>query len=190
MIVLVDKKRFGSILAVMLAAFLVLCSCINFKKIKQSFYPQKYNLYVEKYAEEYGVDKLFVYSIIKAESNFEEEVLSTKGAVGLMQIMPQTAEEIAKKLELEEYSAEMLYQPETNIKIGCFYLGYLLEKYSGSYISAAAAYNAGHGNVDSWLAIWQTDEVSVERIPFGETKKYVEKVENYYNKYKELYKEE
>ena len=190
MIVLVNKKRFASLLTVLLIVILGLSAILNIGKIKQNIYPEKYSLFVEKYAKKYNLDKYMVYSIIKAESNFDEDVSSVKGAVGLMQIMPDTADEIARKAGIEGYSAEKLFDPETNIHIGCYYLTFLLERYSGDFVSAAAAYNAGYGNVDSWLAQWQSDKVIAEEIPFGETKKYIEKVKNYYNKYIQLYAEE
>ena len=189
MIVLVNKKRFATLLTVLLITILMLSAVLNMGKIKQSFYPQKYRLFVEKYSAEYNVDKFMIYSLIKAESNFKEDAASVKGAVGLMQIMPDTAEEIAGKIGIDGYSSEQLSRPETNIRIGCYYFSFLMEKYSGDFYSAAAAYNAGYGNVDSWLAKWQSDTVEVELIPFGETKKYVEKVKNYYDKYLDLYGE-
>lgn len=190
MIVLVNKKRFTKILSAMLILLLLLIGIFNIKNIKQSIYPEKYALFVEKYSEEYGLDKYRVYSLIKAESNFKQEVVSDKGAVGLMQLMPETAEEIAGKIGLENFSVEKLYEPDTNIRIGCYYLSFLVERYSGDYVSALAAYNAGYGNVDDWLANWQADKVEPEEIPFGETKKYVEKIEDYYNNYQKLYVEE
>ncbi len=190
MIILVDKKRFASLLTLLLIGILGVCAIFNIGKIKKSFYPEKYVFYVEKYSAQYGLDKFMVYSIIKAESNFKEDVSSAKGAVGLMQVMPDTAEEIAGKIELNGYLPEKLAEPEINIQMGCYYLAFLLNRYSGDFVSAAAAYNAGYGNVDSWLAEWQADTVDAEKIPFGETKKYVIKVNDYYNKYCELYAEE
>ena len=187
MIVLVNKKRFTVILSVLLLLLLTVAGIVNIRNVKHAVYPTKYSRFVEKYAEEYGVDKYLIYSVIKAESNFDEKAVSEKGAMGLMQIMPATAREAAGKLGMEGFDVQELLVPEINIQIGCYYMAFLLERYMGDVTSAAAAYNAGYGNVDNWLAMEQTERVTAEVVPFGETKKYIVKVENNYSKYKELY---
>ncbi len=190
MIVLVNKRKFTTFLAFFLILVLALFGTLNMKNIKQGLYPTKYSSYVEKYSNMYGVDKYLVYSVIKAESNFDETAMSDKGAVGLMQIMPETGEEYAGKIGIEGFSGNMLSEPEVNVQIGCYYLAYLMNRYSNHIPTAAAAYNAGLGNVDDWLAQEQVHTLTVEIVPFGETRKYIEKVEGYYNKYLELYEEE
>ena len=84
-------------------------------QILPHIYPQRYCEYVEKYAEEYKIDPLLIYSIIKAESNFNEKAKSKSNAIGLMQIVIETAQEIGMKLEIQEITEEKLYEPETNI---------------------------------------------------------------------------
>lgn len=111
-------------------------------------YPNKYSNYVETYSEEYNVDKNLVYAIIKQESNFDEEASSKKGAIGLMQLMTGTADEIADELEINNAN---VYNPEINIKFGTKYLSDLLTRYKNEKI-AIVAYNAGFGNVDKWIA--------------------------------------
>ena len=135
-------------------------------------YPNNYVLSVKKYAKMYDVPQELVFSVIKAESNFDKNAVSLKGAVGLMQIMGTTGEWVAKKIEMDDFSKELLYEPDVNIEIGCFYLSYLLDLYKDDEKCALAAYNAGPANVDKWL----TEQKTLEKIPFSETREYVKKV--------------
>ena len=86
-------------------------------KIYQTFYPLKYSEHVYKYSEEYSVDPLLTFAIIKAESNFNEEATSRSGAIGLMQLMEATADEVAHQMNISDITVEELYTPETNIQI-------------------------------------------------------------------------
>ena len=160
------------------------------KIIIRQIYPQKYSEYVEKYAEEYDIDSLLVYAIIKAESNFKADVISKSNAVGLMQLMDATAEDTASKLGME-YSKEDLTNPEINIKLGTKYFSILYETYKNIPI-ALTAYNAGSGNVDKWLAekTISADGSDIENIPFRETNNYVRKILRDYEIYKDIYAEE
>ena len=189
MIMLVNKKRFATVISLMLICVILLVGLLNVKKIRQSAYPIKYSGYVEKYAKEMGLDKYLVYAVIKAESNFNEKAVSDKGAIGLMQIIPETGREAAKKIGIENYSDKKLLEPKTNIRIGCYYIAFLMNRYSGDIRTAMSAYNAGYGNVDNWLAREQKDVIDADNIPFGETKKYIVKIINGYEKYKEIYDE-
>lgn len=150
-------------------------------------YPKKYSQYVAKYAKEYNVDELLIYSIIKAESNFKLNSNSSANAIGLMQIMQDTANEIGSEIE-ETITLTKLYEPETNIKFGCYYFSKLLKKYNNIGV-ALAAYNAGMGRVDEWIAnkIINPDGTNLENIPYKETNLYVRKVINNYNNYKKIY---
>lgn len=118
--------------------------------ILKKIYPLKYQNEVEKYSEEYGLDELLVYSIIKAESNFETNITSSSGACGLMQLMENTAKETAQKIGLEYTTKEILYEPEINIMLGTKYFSELLKYYNNIYL-ALTAYNAGLGNVEKWI---------------------------------------
>ena len=141
-------------------------------------YPNDYELAVKKYAKIYDVPPELVFSVIKAESNYEEHALSKKGAVGLMQIMESTGDWAAKKLSIENFSRERLYEPDVNIEIGCFYLSYLLDLYSHDTKCVLAAYNAGPANVDKWLLddAYSKDKKTLQKIPYSETENYVKKV--------------
>ena len=160
------------------------------KIIIRQIYPQKYSEYVEKYAEEYDIDSLLVYAIIKAESNFKPEVVSKSNAVGLMQLMDATAEDTANKLGME-YNSEDLTDPEINIRLGTKYFSSWYETYKNIPI-ALTAYNAGSGNVDKWIQedVISSDGTDIENVPFRETNNYVRKILRDYEIYKDIYNEE
>lgn len=179
-----------------LITLLILASIIFilFKVIKiddiimKKLYPLKYSEYVEKYAKEYNIDKYMVYAIIKAESNFDENAKSSSDAIGLMQIMETTAIETARKMDLE-VTEEDLFKPDLNINIGLKYFTYLLNQYDNNYPLAIIAYNAGMGNVDSWIknGTIKEDGTDIENVPFKETNNYVRKILRDYEIYKGLY---
>ena len=160
------------------------------KQIQKSIHPLGYSEIVEREAQNYDIDPLLVYAVIKAESNFDVNAVSNAGAMGLMQIMPETYEWLASKEGITDVSQEDLLNPEINIKYGCMFLSILLERYP-QLSSAVAAYNAGFGNVDNWLediAI-APDGKNLEHIPFPETEQYTEKVLKNYQQYQRLYEE-
>lgn len=158
-------------------------------QILRKIYPIKYQEHVTEIAQENGIDELLIYSIIKAESGFRPEAKSKSGAIGLMQIMFPTAEEISKELDMQELTEEDLYDAETNIKIGTRYFATLLETYDNELNLAIIAYNAGMGNVDTWIAEGTINEhgTDIDNIPFNETKMYVKKILQNYDIYKEIY---
>jgi len=133
-------------------------------------FPLRHRSEIRAAANEFDVCPALVASIIRAESNFRHDAVSHKGAIGLMQIMPSTAEFIAKKLEIESYD---LRNPRDNIRMGTFYIRYLLNRF-GDTRTAIMAYNAGEGNVKRWLG----DDVRLVTTPFAETNAYVERVFN------------
>lgn len=170
---------------VFLAAVIICAVCLSVKsgkdlsmKIK---YPVEYSDYIVKYAQEYDLDPYLVIAVIKQESNFIPDAHS-KYAGGLMQLTEDTANDYAKKLGLSEYD---YMEPETNIRLGCFVLSTLISKYQ-NIDTALAAYNAGGGNVDKWLASseYSSDGKTLRKIPFNETRYYVEKVNLYVDKYR------
>lgn len=147
----------------------------------------KYEEYVYKFASECNVDELLIFSIIRVESNFNERSFSASGAKGLMQLMDSTADELATGLNMPEDFD--IYDVETNIKLGTNYMSILLKYYNGSLNLALAAYNAGIGNVNSWIeeGIIKEDGSDIENIPFKETNNYVRKVLRDYRIYAKLY---
>ncbi len=156
--------------------------------IMQKIYPIKYADFVEEYAKQYEIDPLLVYAIIKAESDFEPKAKSKSGAMGLMQLMENTAVEVAKQIQVEELQTQQIYNPQTNIELGTCYFSTLLKKYNQIGL-ALAAYNAGMGRVDQWLEqnIISQDASNLENIPYKETNMYVRKILNDYQIYQQLY---
>lgn len=168
--------------------FAVVLSIINYKPIMKHFFPTKYSKYVIKYAKIYDLDPYIVYSLIKVESKFNPYAASSKNAVGLMQITPQTGAYIAKLLNDKNYKEDKLYDPAINIRYGCFYLSKLYKDFHGDLNSVLAAYNGGEGNVRKWLKIsGSINKLDAKDVPFEETKQYIYKVRKYYDVYKFLY---
>lgn len=146
-----------------------------------------YSDIINKYSEEYKLNPIMVASIIKEESHFNNEAKSEMGAVGLMQLLPDTAKWVSEKLG-EEFESEKLSDPDYNIKHGAYYYKYLLEHFGNDEL-ALAAYNGGIGNVEKWLEDPEISKngIKLDKIPFGETSNYVEKVMNTYKTYDLFY---
>lgn len=154
----------------------------------QYFYPIEYEEYVETYSREYGLDKHLVYAVIHTESKFDPNAVSTAGAVGLMQLMVDTASECNKKGKFGYNIPEDLNNPEVNIRIGCYYLSELLNNFGDTKI-ALISYNSGIGNAYKWLddEQYSDGEGGIDITPFKETNDYVDKVLRSYKRYKEIY---
>ena len=138
-------------------------------------FPMLYRDTVEKYASKRKVDAAILYSIIRAESAFMETARSPAGARGLMQLMPRTGKETARRIGLRYAGAQDLYRPKTNITLGSAYLKWMLERFGGNFAMASAAYNAGPSRVRSWqpTASCEPLDVWVELVPFKETRSYI-----------------
>lgn len=152
-------------------------------------YKLEYTEYVKKYANEYNVDEYLIYAIIKAESNFEPNAESHRGAKGLMQLMYSTAEDISKRIGIE-LNGDNILEPDININLGTKYISMLIQKYNNINL-ALAAYNAGSGNVDGWIekGTLKSDGSDIENVPFTETNNYVRKILRDYEIYKNVYEE-
>lgn len=185
-------KKTIRILLILLIIILIFIACFKAfnveEKIMLYLYPKKYEEYVYKYSNELNIDPLLTFAIIKIESNFDANIESKSGAIGLMQLMERTAQEQAEKLKIE-YTKEMLYTPEMNLKLGLNYFDMLLDYYNQNYVLAFAAYNAGIGNVQKWIkeGTIKEDGSDFENIPYKETNMYVRKIIRTYEIYKELY---
>lgn len=147
--------------------------------------PKKYTGQVLSHARENGLEEELVFAVIRAESNFDKDALSRAGAVGLMQLLPSTADFIAA---LNKGGITDLYDAEQNIAAGCLYLRYLFERFGGVE-EVLAAYNAGEGRVRVWLSDtrYSEDGKTLLHIPIEETRAYVKKVKKFYKCYKILY---
>ncbi len=177
-----NKTLLALLLAVLVAS---LSSCSFFEK---SLYPINYEEYIEKYAAECELPPELLAAVIMTESSFDPKAKSPVGATGLMQLLPSTCEEMCERMKLE-YSEELLTDPEASIKIGAYYLRYLYNNTGKNWETACAAYNAGIGNVKKWQADpqYSTDGVTLIKIPAAETENYIERINKYQAKYKELY---
>ncbi|HZV82325.1 MAG TPA: tetratricopeptide repeat protein, partial [Geobacteraceae bacterium] len=138
-------------------------------------YPKAFGEMVTSHAASAGVSPSLAFAVMRSESSFYPGATSPVGARGLMQLMPGTA---AKMLKDKEFTAERLYEPDLNIRLGTKHLKDLLDLYKGNLVAVIASYNAGGNNVNRWLKSYAglaTDEF-IESIPFGETRDYVKKV--------------
>lgn len=179
-----------AVVAILVIVVIIIAKVFNIEQIiLQNIYPKKYEEYVEKYAEENNIDPLLIFSIIKAESNFKENAESSSGAVGLMQLMEETAKEIAESMDEPILEKEDLKEAETNIKIGIKYYSILQKNYDGNMLLALTAYNAGIGNVNTWIknGIIKSDGSDIENIPYKETNMYVRKIIRNYKMYNKIY---
>lgn len=152
------------------------------KGIKEVVLPLKHEDVIRQQSQEKGVDAALIAAVIYSESQFVDQT-SHADARGLMQITPQTAEEIEKLSGGTTFKLEDLRDPELNIRYGTFYLAHLLEMYDGDVVAALAAYNAGPGNAD----IWGGSTMTIDDITFPETYEYVKKVLEKQREYKHEY---
>ena len=140
-------------------------------------YPAPYRDTVRNFCKENGLDEAWVYGLTRQESRFVTYAKSGVGASGLMQVMPNTASWVAKKVGLTDYKHHMIDQTDTNIRLGTFYLRYTLDLMSGQAAMATAAYNAGPGRAKKWAPKQPLEgAIYTETIPILETRQYVQKV--------------
>ncbi len=146
--------------------------------ILRCLFPRPHMNIINKYCNQYGVDKNLVSAIIKAESNFKEDAVSHAEAKGIMQITDGTFLFCKENIKLE---SENIFDIDANIHAGVWYLSFLSEKYDGNTKNILSAYNAGMGNVDRWLEDprYSSDKKTLKKIPFSETAHYVEKIKRY-----------
>ena len=177
------KKSFVIVLCGILLLF---GGCSAVTKIS---YPTDFKAIVLKYCKKNNLDAYTVFAMIKKESKFVCDAQSDKGAKGLMQLTDDTAKWTAEKEGIENFKEEMLFDPETNIRLGCAYFAYLLEMYNNDKNLALCAYNAGPGRVSEWLSDKSISENSktLNNKPYSETENYLEDILGYEQKYKQLY---
>ncbi len=190
------RRRMGCALLAGLM-FLLLCLMtyflLNVRSVQRGWiYPFHNREIVEEYSAEYDVDPYLAAAVIKVESGFRKDVHSHRGAVGLMQLMPNTAKWISRQIDDTSFYMEKLHEPETNIKYGIWYLSSLEREFEGNDILVLAAYNAGRGNVSDWMEEygWAYDFQNIDEIPYDETRAYVHKVLKYREKYRSIYEED
>ena len=193
-----NKIVLGCVSVVMLVAI----TGILIFSYNQYFYPVKYENEIIEASREFGVDSYLIASVINAESRFDQNAVSSKGAVGLMQVLPTTAVWVVKKISnlnaSDSYDVKFLsnlydsktksgelFDPKTNIRIGTYYLSYLINKFKDLKVSLCA-YNAGEGIVKEWLnnSKYSVDGKHIDFIPYEETKNYINKIERNMKFYK------
>ncbi|WP_324825224.1 lytic transglycosylase domain-containing protein [Sinanaerobacter sp. ZZT-01] len=176
------RKKFVIFFIILLFAAFAVKTAIN------HVYPVGYEEYILKYSREYDIDPYLLTAIIKVESKFDKNATSHKGAIGLMQLMEPTAFWIAESMGDENFAVDNLYDPETNIKMGAWYVNNIRREFKYTEL-VLAAYNAGRGNVASWIddSLIARDGTDYSGIPYNETRKYVEKVLSNQDIYRILY---
>ncbi len=186
-----QRQKYAACIAI---GFLLLSFLIYFLTMfepvqKKYLYPYPHQDVVEMYAAKFHVDSTLAASVILNESKFQNDVHSHRGAIGLMQLMPDTAKWISEQIDEPDFSVDQLHDPVTNIRYGVWYLSSLQDEFQGNAILMLAAYNAGRGNVQQWMLEygWDMDFHDIEQIPYEETRAYVRSVLKNQIRYQELY---
>jgi peptidoglycan lytic transglycosylase len=149
--------------------------------VMRTIYPLRYEAIIRQASEENDLDPSFVAGVIYTESRFRPDAKSHRGAYGLMQLLPESARFIQRKSSIKgDYR-----DPEINVRLGTWFLGYLNDRYKGDERLMLAAYNSGEGNVDVWVS--EEDFDIAKDIPFKETRKYVDRALEAQETYQELY---
>lgn len=178
-----------ALLFFMLALYLIIALAPSISRL---LYPIHYGEIIVEHSHQYNLEPQLVAAVIRVESNFNNEAESSKGARGLMQIMPDTGAWAAEKMGMNDFNAEKLFDPQVNISLGTWYLQDLYNNFNANPYTALAAYNGGRGHVKRWLdeGIWDGSRDNLADIPFQETRNFVMKVEKAYHRYHQLYSED
>ncbi|WP_304280346.1 lytic transglycosylase domain-containing protein [Phascolarctobacterium succinatutens] len=191
-------KKSGRLHSWLLMLGVLLAVCFGCWKIWSSdavqmrfVYMWDYQQDIVTYSKKNNVDPFLVAAIIKNESNFKHDAVSKVGAVGLMQIMPETGRWIAEQMGLENYQDSDLYQTRKNIRMGCWYVGELEHEFQHNLVLLMVAYNAGRGQTHEWMQEngWDYNFNDIQSIPYPDTREYVAKVMQDRDKYYLLYKD-
>jgi len=174
---------------VFIIIIIVFVGILNSSWFLKIFYPTPHKTIVAEAGQKYDINPYLIWAIIRVESKFDIKAQSSKGARGLMQVLPETARWAAQDLSYQNFHEDMLFDPKHNINIGTWYLRYLLKQFNGNEIAAIAAYNGGETNVKKWLTndIWSGKFADLADIPFKETRNYVYKVMVDFKTYQDLY---
>jgi soluble lytic murein transglycosylase len=160
--------------------------------VRELALPLRHEDIIRQQAHDKGLDPALIAGVIYAESHFIDGRTSSAGAEGLMQLTPATAEYIAHKSGGTQFRTSDLGTPQVNIAYGAFYLRYLMKRYGDDVPLVLAAYNAGEGNVDKWIAQARAQDkaLDISAIPFGETRDYVTRVLDARKEYRQSYRSE
>jgi len=183
------RKRRAIISWLTIAFALLLVAGLSMFFVARRVFPLNHRDIIAANAIENDIDEYLIMAIIMTESSFRDTVVSHAGAIGLMQIMPQTGEHIAQRIGFEDFTLEALNEPAVNIQFGTWYISQLIEQFNGNLDTALAAYNAGRNKVRGWLADerFSTDGENLDYIPYPETRNFVSRVNLYRRIYRILY---
>ena len=194
-----SKKKTSKLFVFLLIGVLILCISFSYHEkitsfLSDMFYTERYEIaysqQVKEASIEFGVPEELIYAVIRTESSFKPEAISSAGAIGLMQLMPDTYSWIAMRLG-EVENQDLISDVTVNIRYGTYYLSFLMERFEDE-AAIYAAYNAGYTRVKGWLADsrYSADGKHLDVIPYAETSAYVERVSVAREKYKELLSKE
>lgn len=180
------------VVLVCIAAVLLMALPPLAREADRLLYPRKYSRQVEQWAAEYELDPLLVYAFIRTESGFDPAATSSVEAHGLMQMTEETFIWLRSKIAPDEgLLFANLYDPETSIRFGCYYLHLCMERYNGDVATAAAAYHSGWGTVDALLQMEEhsADGETLQGFPYSQMNHYVKKITSCYARYQRIYAE-
>lgn len=178
------------VVLVCIAAVLLMVLPPLAREADRLLYPRKYSRQVEQWAAEYELDPLLVYAFIRTESGFDPAATSSVEARGLMQMTEETFIWLRSKIAPDEgLLFANLYDPETSIRFGCYYLHLCMERYNGDVATAAAAYHSGWGTVDALLQMEEhsADGETLQGFPYNQMNHYVKKITSCYARYQRIY---
>ena len=183
------RLALGALLVLAAGAALVLLQPFADKAVRELALPLRHDDVIRQQAADKNLDPALIAAVIYAESHFRNGQTSSAGALGLMQVTPATARDIARRSGGTTFVIGDLADPQVNISYGAYHLRYLLDHYGGNEAFAIAAYNAGEGNVDRWIAAARAEgrDLSPETIPFPETRHYVDRVLAARQQYRDSY---
>lgn len=179
------SKKWPAVFALLI--LFVLAGLLIYFEYPEIYMPLQYQQIVREQAKKHHIDEALVYAVIYCESGFDSDAVSHAGACGLMQVMPQTAQELAGRYHIQYEMLDDLFNPNINIALGCSFLSELINHFR-ELPTAIAAYNAGRARVKGWLAEpkYSSDGRTLREIPYEETKNYVRKVLAAYEKYQKI----
>lgn len=173
-----------AIVGIGLAAYWLVSARAVVPVLSEKLYPIRYQEGIARVADRYHLDPYLVAAVVRTESDYDPKAVSHVGAVGLMQLMPDTAEWITHLDSWKGPKDPTLTDPDDNLELGACYLAYLTERFAGDMLAVVAAYNAGQGAVDDWLASGAHEALQLADIRFQETRDFVKRVERFRNLYK------
>jgi soluble lytic murein transglycosylase len=190
----VRRRRIAAVLgAALVTGLVVALAWPGFHHaVREIALPLRHEDIIRQQARDKDLDPALIAAVIYAESHFRDGQTSAAGAQGLMQITPATARMIARKSGGVAFTVRDLGTPQVNIAYGAWYLRYLMGRYAGNEAFALAAYNGGEGNVDRWIAAAEDrgEALTIDAIPFSETRTYVQRVQDAKREYRRSYRRE